>query len=93
MEAATAGGDVTTRALAALSAGCDMVLLCNQPAMLDELLANLKWTISAQSISRLARMHGQKHPPSLDALHESAEFVRAVHQVAQVGVVEGELFV
>lgn len=93
MEAATAGGDVTTRALAALNAGCDMVLLCNQPAMLDELLANLKWTISAQSISRLARMHGQKHPATLNALHENAEFVRAVHQVAQVGLVEGELFV
>jgi beta-N-acetylhexosaminidase len=92
MEAATAGGDVTTRALAALTAGCDMVLLCNQPAMADELLANLKWTISAQSISRLARMHGHKHPPSLDQLHESAEFVHAVHHVAQVGVTEGELF-
>ncbi len=92
MEAATAGGDVTARALAALNAGCDMVLLCNQSAMLDELLENLKWTISAQSIARLARMHGQKHPPCLDALHESAEFVRAVHQVAQVGKTEGELF-
>jgi beta-N-acetylhexosaminidase len=92
MEAATAGGDVTTRALAALSAGCDMVLLCNQPAMADELLENLKWQMSAQSLSRLARMHGHKHPPTMDALHESAEFVDAVHQVAQVGVVEGELF-
>jgi beta-N-acetylhexosaminidase len=92
MEAATAGGDVTTRALAALSAGCDMVLLCNQPAMQDELLANLTWSISAQSIARLARMHGQKHPPSLDALHENAEFVQAVHQVGQVGLQEGELF-
>ena len=92
MEAASAGGDVTSRALAALNAGCDMVLLCNQPVMQDELLVNLQWTISAQSIARLARMHGQKHPPSLNALHESAEFVHAVHQVAQVGLIEGELF-
>ncbi|PKO53447.1 MAG: beta-N-acetylhexosaminidase, partial [Betaproteobacteria bacterium HGW-Betaproteobacteria-20] len=92
MEAASAGGDVTTRALAALNAGCDMVLLCNQPAMADELLANLIWTMPAQSLSRLARMHGQKHPVSLDALYEKAEFVHAVHQVAQVGMVEGELF-
>jgi beta-N-acetylhexosaminidase len=56
------------------------------------LLANLTWSISAQSIARLARMHGQKHPPNLDALHEDAEFVQAVHQVGQVGLQEGELF-
>jgi len=92
MEAASAGGDVTTRALAALNAGCDMVLLCNQPAMADELLANLKWNISAQSLSRLARMHGHRHPPTLDALHENGDFVKAVHQVAQIGISEGELF-
>ncbi len=92
MEAASAGGDVTTRALAALNAGCDMVLLCNQPAMADELLANLKWTISAQSLARLARMHGKKHPPSATELLESAEFVQAKHQVAQVGVQTGNLF-
>ncbi|MEI6228125.1 MAG: beta-N-acetylhexosaminidase [Methylophilaceae bacterium] len=92
MEAASVGGNVTTRALAALNAGCDMVLLCNQPAMADELLANLQWNISAQSLSRLARMHGHKHPPSLDALHEDADFVHAVHQLAKVGLSEGELF-
>jgi beta-N-acetylhexosaminidase len=92
MVAATAMGDVTSRVLAALNAGCDMVLVCNQPAIADELLENLKWTISAQSLSRLARMHGHKNPPSLDALHESAEFVRAVHQLGQVGKSEGELF-
>ena len=69
-----------------------MVLLCNQPEMADELLANLKWTISAQSIARLARMHGQRNPLSLDELHETAAFVKAVHQVALVGKSEGELF-
>jgi beta-N-acetylhexosaminidase len=60
--------------------------------MAEELLANLKWTISAQSIARLARMHGQRNPLSLDQLHETAEFVKAVHQVALVGKSEGELF-
>lgn len=92
MEAASVGGDVATRALAALNAGCDMVLLCNQPKMADELLESLQWSISAQSLSRLARMHGHKHPRSLDALHEDAEFVHAVHQMAKVGLSEGELF-
>ncbi len=92
MEAATAGGDVKTRALAALNAGCDMVLLCNQPAMADELLANLQWKMPAQSITRLARMHGKKHPLTSTQLLEDAEFVHAKHQVALVGVQVGNLF-
>lgn len=92
MEAASAGGDVTTRALAALNAGCDMILICNQPAMADELLINLHWTISAQSISRLARMHGQKHEPSLIDLQHDTEFTQAIDEIGQVGVIEGDLF-
>lgn len=92
MEAATAGGDVTTRAFAALTAGCDMVLLCNQPAMCDELLANLQWTISAQSLSRLARMHGHQPALSLNSLRERADFVKAVQDVSIIEVEEGHLF-
>ena len=38
MAGATVVGDVHARARAALGAGCDMVLLCNSPAMVDELL-------------------------------------------------------
>jgi beta-N-acetylhexosaminidase len=92
MEGATVGGDVTTRSLAALNAGCDMVLLCNRPDLADELLANLQWKMPALSIVRLARMHGARHPNNLDHLHESAEFVTAVKRVGLVGKTEGELF-
>ncbi len=41
MEAASVAGNVTQRALAALNAGCDVVLLCNNPALADELLSGL----------------------------------------------------
>ena len=56
MEGATVGGCVTTRTLAALQAGCDMVLLCNQPILADELLANLDWKMTKLSRSRLERL-------------------------------------
>ena len=91
MEGAVVAGDVTQRALAALQAGCDMVLLCNRPDLADELLENLDWSISGQSLARLARMHGKLHSDSMTELHENAEFMQAVHQVAQVGKAEGDL--
>lgn len=92
MEGATVGGDVTTRSLAALNAGCDMILLCNRPDLADELLENLHWKMPAQSIIRLARMHGAHHPQSLIQLHQTGAFVNAVKRVAMVGQPKGDLF-
>ena len=58
MEGATVGGCITTRTLAALQAGCDMVLLCNRPDLCDELLANLNWQMTKLSQARLERLRG-----------------------------------
>jgi beta-N-acetylhexosaminidase len=91
MEGAAVAGGVTDRALAALHAGCDMVLVCNRPDLADELLASLEWKMPALGMARLARMHGRPHPPAMAALHEDAEFVRALHEVAAIGIEEGNL--
>ncbi len=53
MAGAHAAGNIVQRARAALSAGCDMVLVCNQPAAADELLARLSWKAPAPFAGRL----------------------------------------
>jgi len=93
MEGASVGGDVTSRSLAALNAGCDMVLLCNRPDLADALLAKLECKMSAQSIARLARMHGGHHPPSMLVLRKSPAYLEALRHVAMVAQTEGGLFV
>jgi beta-N-acetylhexosaminidase len=91
MEGATVAGGIVQRAEAALNAGCDMVLVCNKPDSADELLAGLKWDMAAQSKARLAQMHGRAHSKTLMQLHEDAEFVKALREVAGIGMHEGEL--
>ncbi|WP_127470718.1 beta-N-acetylhexosaminidase [Thiomicrorhabdus aquaedulcis] len=57
MQAAVAFGGATQRVLTALQAGCDLVLVCNQPNAVDEVLANLNWHGSVLSHARLIRLH------------------------------------
>ncbi|MBI1175750.1 MAG: beta-N-acetylhexosaminidase [Sideroxydans sp.] len=91
MEGATVAGGIVQRAGAALQAGCDMVLVCNRPDLADELLAGLHWEMPAASKARLAQMRGRLHPATQVQLHEQAEFIKAVHDVASIGAETGEL--
>ena len=91
MEGATVAGGIVQRAGAALNAGCDMVLVCNKPDSADELLAGLHWEIPVTGKVRLMQMRGRPHPGTLVQLHEQAEFVKAVHEVASIGSETGEL--
>jgi beta-N-acetylhexosaminidase len=57
--AAAAFGDIVTRATRALSAGCDMILVCNQRASVMELLDRLRVVPEPASGLRLVRLHGR----------------------------------
>jgi beta-N-acetylhexosaminidase len=91
MEGAAVAGGIVQRAEAALHAGADMVLVCNKPESADELLAGLKWEMSAPSKARLAQMHGKHHPKTLAQLHEDPEFIKDLQDISKVGIREGEL--
>lgn len=58
MEGAGVAGGIPERARAALEAGCDMVLLCNNPKGLDALLDSLG-EVALQKPERLDRMRKQ----------------------------------
>ncbi len=56
MAAAASAGSYATRALAAVDAGCDMVLICNQPQAADEILHAMHGYHSDESQRRLQTM-------------------------------------
>lgn len=62
--AETAGG-YAERARAALGAGCDILLVCNNPQGADEVLSSLKGYSNPASQLRMVRMHGQSVEPGL----------------------------
>jgi beta-N-acetylhexosaminidase len=79
MEGAAVAGGPPERARAALAAGCDMVLLCNDPAGLDELLESLKDVQLAQPerLERMKRQGGRDLRKSV-AYREAQETLRAL---------------
>jgi beta-N-acetylhexosaminidase len=91
MVGAAAAGGVVERVRKALEAGCDMALVCNDPAAADEVLANLRWEQSPVSLARLARMHGRGAARTSVQLREDPDYVRAVHDIGGIAVEAGEL--
>jgi beta-N-acetylhexosaminidase len=76
MEGASVAGGFPERAQAAMEAGCDMVLVCNNPEAAGEVLAKLKVEPNPVSHARLARMHG-RHPIKPTDLHREPRWQQA----------------
>jgi len=91
MEGASVVGGVIERARAALAAGCDMILVCNDPAAADRLLADFDFVMPPVSLIRLARMHGRAAAASMIKLRELTRYVEALRTTAGLGQASGRL--
>jgi beta-N-acetylhexosaminidase len=74
-------GDYPQRAQLALEAGCDMVLVCNQPQHAIEVIESLTDYNDPAAQLRLARMHGRKFPQR-DALRNSERWQSVTTRLA-----------
>lgn len=72
MEGASVAGDFVERSAAALEAGCDMVLICNRPDAVVQVLDKLPDNNNPVSHLRLIRMHGRRHTDRSSMLQDPA---------------------
>jgi len=83
MEGARVAGGIVARARAAQAAGCDMVLVCNDPVAAGKLLDGLGHHDNPASHLRLARMHG-RHPVNRGQLLADSGYREAVRAVGNL---------
>ena len=83
MGAVAAGGDIVERCRRALAAGCDMLLVCNDPAARSQALAGLAISPDPASQLRLIRMRGQERS-SAAQLRAAPAWGTAQHLLARL---------
>lgn len=83
MEGASVAGDYVARANAALAAGCDVALICNNREGALQILRGLEVESNPVLHARLARLHG-RHPLTLEALHSDPAWRQAVSAMGEL---------
>ena len=78
MEGARVAGGLLESAQAALDAGCDMILVCNDTAAADRVLEGLRWRRPPTLDARLARITPRGVAPGQAALATTATYRNAV---------------
>ncbi len=81
MQGASAQGSVPDRARAALKAGCDLVLVCNDTNAMDEVLDGLKWKAGRHHAERLARLAPKGPAPRMGELRVSEVYRAALRDL------------
>jgi len=83
MAGAGVAGSVVERAAAALDAGCDFALVCNDTAAMDQVLGAVKWERSAAFDGRLARLQPQGNALSMGELVDTDLYRNARRDLAE----------
>ncbi len=83
MAGAVVAGTPLQRTEAALNAGCDMVLVCNDPEAANTVLKGLQTFDQPMLQARLMRMHG-RHDISLASLQASERWLQVSDQLRQL---------
>ncbi|MEE8321941.1 MAG: beta-N-acetylhexosaminidase [Gammaproteobacteria bacterium] len=83
MAGAGVAGDYVDRAKAALDAGCDMVVVCNNQQGAADILNRLDIEANPQSQARLIRMHG-RHEIEFGKLKQEPEWQSISARIAQL---------
>ena len=85
MAGARVAGDVVASAQAALAAGCDFVLVCNDSAAADDLLARLQWRRTPAFDERLARLGPRDGQPAPGEVLQTARYRAALQDLLSLG--------
>ncbi len=81
MKGAAEIGEITARSDAAFAAGCDMILICNDPDGVQQVLANQRWIRTKLFDERLARILPRGKFPSRDGLELNANYKTCVEMI------------
>jgi len=86
MEGASVAGTIVDRANAAWDAGCDVLLVCNKPDFVDELLAQWQPVAQPKRAARIPNLLGQPglgqaHPLTRAQLEAHADYQAALKRI------------
>jgi len=81
MAGAAVAGPLIERATAALDAGCDFILVCNDPDGCDSLLQELTWTHGKHFDARLRRLQPKAPAPCPERLGEDPVYRAALRDL------------
>jgi len=87
MEGASVAGSVTQGARAALDAGCDMVLICNNPDKADQLLTELDTPASKASQRRTRKLFGRRKPLDWNKLEQEGEYRASLRLLKELALI------